>query len=132
MINILKIFDKSYFEENTKDFRIKNLIILIFFLTLYITNKLFLSKNNTFFSFYFNDLLVVVVLFSAMNVICSHKVKRITLLFIFTCIASFFWEYVALFIKYNSVFDFLDILCYFISMTIYIIFLYLIKEDLNF
>ena len=132
MINILKIFEKSYFEENTKDFRIKNLILLIIFISLYMINKLFLSQSNTFFSFYFNDLLVVVVLFSAMNVVCNYKVKKISLLFILTCIASFFWEYVTLFIKPNSVFDFLDIICYFISMIIYIIFLYMIKEELSF
>ena len=132
MINILKIFEKSYFEENTKDFRIKNLILLIIFISLYMINKLFLSQSNTFFSFYFNDLLVVVVLFSAMNVVCNYKVKKISLLFILTCIASFFWEYVALFIKPNSVFDFLDIICYFISMIIYIIFLFMIKEELSF
>lgn len=113
-------FSNISFEKNDKYFRLFNFLILICSLGLYFFSSLFFKSLNTFFSFYFSDLLASIVLFSFLNCVYPIKIKNIFILLIITVFATFIWEYVALFIKPGSVFDIVDIVCYFISSLIYI------------
>ncbi|WP_413827031.1 hypothetical protein, partial [Methanobrevibacter sp. UBA313] len=57
--------------------------------------------------------------------------KKSVIIILITLIAIFFWEYLSLFLKPGSVFDWYDILAYLISMIIYLLILkfYLKIED---
>ena len=106
-------------------------MILVLALALYLLNNHILHEINWFFMFYFNDFLAIVVLLSFLNVIYPYKLTNLWLIILVTLLASFVWEYVALFIKSGSVFDLMDIFSYFGSMVIYLILLYLIEGKLN-
>lgn len=114
------VLNKIFSEKNTVVFRKFNLIILCIVLILYLSNILFLTQLNSFFKFYFNDLLAIVLLFSVLNTIFIYKIKNMWLILLITILASFVWEYCALFLKPGSVFDYGDIFCYFVSMIIYL------------
>ena len=131
MISLANLFERFSIEKNNKHFRIINLVILILALVLYLLNNHILHEINWFFMFYFNDFLAIVVLLSFLNVIYPYKLTNIWLIILVTLLASFVWEYVALFIKSGSVFDLMDIFSYFGSMVIYLILLYLIEGKLN-
>ena len=131
MISLANLFERFSIEKNNKHFRIINLVILILALALYLLNNHILHEINWFFMFYFNDFLAIVVLLSFLNVIYPYKLTNIWLIILVTLLASFVWEYVALFIKSGSVFDLMDIFSYFGSMVIYLILLYLIEGKLN-
>ena len=131
MISLANLFERFSIEKNNKHFRIINLVILVLALVLYLLNNHILHEINWFFMFYFNDFLAIVVLLSFLNVIYPYKLTNIWLIILVTLLASFVWEYVALFIKSGSVFDLMDIFSYFGSMVIYLILLYLIEGKLN-
>ena len=123
MFNLDSLFKRFSFEKNDKNFRIYNLVILIIALSLYLLNNHFLHEINWFFMFYFNDFLAIVVLLSFLNIVYPYKLTNLWLIIIVTILASFVWEYVALFIKPGSIFDFIDIISYFESMVIYLVLL---------
>ena len=103
----------------------------IFSLFLYFLNNILLKSPNWFFSYYFADLLASIVLFSFLNSLYPVKLTNIYLLLFITAIASFVWEYLALFIKRGAVFDLNDVVCYFISCLIYIILIKVYSYFLN-
>ena len=131
MFNLVDLFERFSFEKNDKSFRTYNLIILILALSLYLLNNHFLHEINWFFMFYFNDFLAIVVLLSFLNIVYPFKLTNLWLIILVTVLASFVWEYVALFIKPGSRFDFIDIIFYFESMVIYLIILYFIEGKIN-
>ncbi len=123
--------DRFSFKRNDLRFRKYNLLILIVSLLLYLINIYALSNFGNFFKFYFDDLLAVIILFSFINTIYPIKVDNFWIILIITIVAIFFWEYLALFIKPGSIFDYFDILAYLISMGIYLILIYLVEGELN-
>ena len=131
MFDLANCFKRFSFEKNDKRFRIYNLIILIVALSLYLLNNHFLHEINWFFMFYFNDFLAIVVLLSFLNIVYPFKLTNLWLIILVTVLASFVWEYVALFIKKGAIFDPMDIICYFGSMVIYLIILYFIEGKIN-
>ena len=131
MFDLANCFKRFSFEKNDKNFRAYNLIILVLALFLYLLNNNFLHEINWFFMFYFNDFLAIVVLLSFLNIVYPFKLTNIWLIIIVTALASFVWEYVALFIKKGAIFDPMDIICYFGSMVIYLIILYFIEGKIN-
>ena len=131
MFNLDSLFKRFSFEKNDKNFRIYNLVILIIALSLYLLNNHFLHEINWFFMFYFNDFLAIVVLLSFLNIVYPYKLTNLWLIILVTILASFVWEYVALFIKPWSIFDFIDIISYFGSMVIYLVLLYLSEGKIN-
>ncbi len=131
MFDLANCFKRFSFEKNDKNFRIQNLIILVLALFLYLLNNHFLHEINWFFMFYFNDFLAIVVLLSFLNIVYPFKLTNLWLIIIVTALASFVWEYVALFIKKGAIFDPIDIICYFVSMVIYLVILYFIEGKIN-
>ena len=131
MFSLANLFERFSFEKNNRHFRIINLMILVLALALYLLNNHILHEINWFFMFHFDDILAIVVLLSFLNVIYPYKLTNIWLIILVTLLASFVWEYLALFIKSGSVFDLMDIFSYFGSMVIYLILLYLIEGKLN-
>lgn len=131
MFNLADLFERFSFEKNDKSFRTYHLIIFIVALSLYFLNNHFLHEINWFFMFYFNDFLAIVVLLSFLNIVYPFKLTNLWLIILVTVLASFVWEYVALFIKPGSRFDFIDILFYFGSMVIYLGLLYFIEGKIN-
>ena len=131
MFDLANWFKRFSFERNDNGFRIYNLIILVLALSLYLLNNHFTHEINWFFMFYFNDFLAIVVLLSFLNIVYPFKLTNIWLIILVTLLASFVWEYVALFIKKGAVFDPIDIICYFGSMLIYLIILYFIEGKIN-
>lgn len=115
---------KNFLIKNQKlTFRGKNLIIFLIAFTLYLINKFILISLNSFFSNYFNDLLATLLLFSFINTISPIYLKKSVIIILITLIAIFFWEYLSLFLKPGSVFDWLDVIAYLISMLIYLLIL---------
>ena len=131
MFNLANLFKRFSFEKNDRSFRAYNIIIFVIALSLYLFNNHFLHEINWFFMFYFNDFLAIVVLLSFLNIVYPYKLTNLWLIVLVTILASFVWEYVALFIKPGSIFDFLDIICYFGSMVIYLVILYVIDGEIN-
>ena len=131
MFDLANCFKRFSFEKNDKRFRIYNLVILIVALSLYLLNNHFLHEINWFFMFYFNDFLAIVVLLSFLNIVYPFKLTNLWLIILVTVLASFVWEYVALFIKKGAIFDPMDIICYFGSMVIYLIILYFLEGKIN-
>ena len=131
MFNLVSLFERFSLEKNNKMFRIYNLVILIMALSLYLFNNHFLHEVNWFFMFYFNDFLAIVVLLSFLNIVYPYKLTNLWLIILVTILASFVWEYVALFIKPWSIFDFIDIISYLGSMAIYLVLLYLLEGKIN-
>ena len=131
MFNLDNLLKRFSFEKNNERFRIYNLIILIVGLSLYLLNNHFLHEINWFFMFYSNDFLAIVVLLSFLNLIYPYKLTNVWLIIIVTILASFVWEYVALYIKAGAIFDIIDVICYFGSMVIYIILLYFLEGKIN-
>ena len=131
MFNLANLFKRFSFEKNNRSFRIYNVIIFVIALSLYLFNNHFSHEINWFFMFYFNDFLAIVVLLSFLNIVYPYKLTNLWLIILVTILASFVWEYVALFIKPGSIFDFIDIICYFGSMVIYLVILYFIEGEIN-
>ena len=131
MFNLNNIFERFSFEKNNRDFRVYNLLIFIVSLGLYYFNNHFLHDLNWFLMFYFNDFLAIVVLLSFLNIVYPYKLTNLWLIIIVTILASFVWEYLALFIKPESIFDIFDIISYFGSMLIYLTLLYLKEGKIN-
>ena len=131
MFNLANLFKRFSFEKNDRSFRAYNIIIFVIALSLYLLNNHFLHEVNWFFMFYFNDFLAIVVLLSFLNIVYPYKLTNLWLIVLVTILASFVWEYVALFIKPGSIFDFVDIICYFGSMVIYLVILYVIDGEIN-
>ena len=131
MFNLNNIFERFSFEKNNRNFRVYNIIIFIVSLGLYYFNKHFLHDLNWFFMFYFNDFLALVVLLCFLNIVYPYKLTNLWLIIIVTILASFVWEYLALFIKPGSIFDIFDIISYFGSMLIYLTLLYIKEGKIN-
>ena len=131
MFNLNNIFERFSFEKNNRNFRVYNIIIFIVSLGLYYFNNHFLHDLNWFLMFYFNDFLAIVVLLSFLNIVYPYKLTNLWLIIIVTILASFVWEYLALFIKPGSIFDIFDIISYFGSMLIYLTLLYIKEGKIN-
>ena len=131
MFNLNNIFERFSFEKNNRNFRVYNIIIFIVSLGLYYFNNHFLHDLNWFLMFYFNDFLAIVVLLCFLNIVYPYKLTNLWLIIIVTILASFVWEYLALFIKPESIFDIFDIISYFGSMLIYLTLLYLKEGKIN-
>ena len=131
MFNLNNIFERFSFEKNNRNFRVYNIIIFIVSLGLYYFNNHFLHDLNWFFMFYFNDFLAIVVLLSFLNIVYPYKLTNLWLIILVTILASFVWEYLALFIKPGSIFDIFDIISYFGSMLIYLTLLYIKEGKIN-
>ena len=131
MFDLENLFKRFSFEKNDNGFRIYNIIILIVGLSLYLLNNHILHEISWFFMFYFNDLLAIVVLLSFLNLVYPYKLTNVWLIIVVTILASFVCEYVALFIKAGAIFDFIDVICYFGSMMIYIVLLYFLEGKIN-
>ena len=131
MFNLNNIFERFSFEKNNRNFRVYNLLIFMVSLGLYYFNNHFLHDINWFFMFYFNDFLAIVVLLSFLNIVYPYKLTNLWLIIIVTILASFVWEYLALFIKPGSIFDIFDIISYFGSMLIYLTLLYIKEGKIN-
>ena len=131
MFNLNNIFERFSFEKNNRNFRVYNIIIFIVSLGLYYFNNHFLHDLNWFLMFYFNDFLAIVVLLSFLNIVYPYKLTNLWLIIIVTILASFVWEYLALFIKPESIFDIFDIISYFGSMLIYLTLLYIKEGKIN-
>ncbi len=131
MFDLANWFKRFSFERNDKRFRAYNLLILVLTLSLYLLNNHFMHEINWFFMFYFNDFLAIVVLLSFLNIVYPFKLTNIWLIILVTLLASFVWEYIALFIKKGAIFDPMDIVCYFGSMVIYLIILHFIGGKIN-
>ena len=131
MFDLANCFKRFSFEKNDKRFRIYNLVMLVVALSLYLLNNHFLHEINWFFMFYFNDFLAIVVLLSFLNIVYPFKLTNLWLIILVTVLASFVWEYVALFIKKGAIFDPMDIICNFGSMVIYLIILYFLEGKIN-
>lgn len=101
-----------------------NISILILFVFLFLLNTIILKNINIiFFNNHFNDFLAPFIFLSYVNIIIYmiikkeiNKLKYLILLIIF---CSFMWEYIAIFLKPDSVFDIIDILCYILGTLIY-------------
>lgn len=127
------VLKKIKIEKNDLKFRKFNLMIFIISMILFLVNK-FIFKSFCsfwFFNFYFNDLLATIVLFSFFNAIFIAKLTNVYVLFFITILAAFFWEYVALFFKSGSIFDYSDVICYLISFLIYVSLIHFYKYKLN-
>ena len=131
MFNLANLFKRFSFEKNDRSFRVYNIIIFVIALSFYLFNNHFLHEINWFFMFYFNDFLAIVVLLSFLNIVYPYKLTNLWLIVLVTILASFVWEYVALFIKPGAIFDFVDIICYFGSMVIYLVILYFIEGEIS-
>ena len=131
MFNLNNIFERFSFEKNNRNFRVYNIIIFIVSLGLYYFNNHFLHDLNWFLMFYFNDFLAIVVLLSFLNIVYPYKLTNLWLIILVTILASFVWEYLALFIKPESIFDIFDIISYFGSMLIYLTLLYIKEGKIN-
>ena len=131
MFNLNNIFERFSFEKNNRNFRVYNIIIFIVSLGLYYFNNHFLHDLNWFLMFYFNDFLAIVVVLSFLNIVYPYKLTNLWLIIIVTILASFVWEYLALFIKPGSIFDIFDIISYFGSMLIYLTLLYIKEGKIN-
>ena len=104
----------------------KDIIILICCAILYFANQFcFKTLGISFFNDHFNDLLAIPLYFSAMNLILHYslnkEVRSFKTLFLMTVILSVLGEYVSLYTWKGSVFDYWDILCYFIGLAVYYI-----------
>lgn len=108
----------------------KNLSLIIICLILFVINTLFLKKMNfetlnSFFRGYLNDLLAPIIFLSFMNLLLKNilniEINKAIYLFIITLFISFIWEYMAIFVKNNAVFDYLDIIVYLLGCLIYYI-----------
>ena len=107
----------------------KDVIILISCVILYFANQYyFKSLGILFFNDHFNDLIAVPLYFAAINVILYYtlekEVNSFKILFLMTIVLSFLGEYVSLYTRKGSVFDYWDVLCYFIGLVVY----YIIKN----
>lgn len=107
----------------------KDVAILIFCLTLFLLNQYYLKTLGIqFFNNHLNDLLAIPLYFSAFNLVFLYlldiEINSFKILFAMTVVLSFMGEYVSLFVREGSVFDYLDIICYFIGFLAY----YIIKN----
>ena len=107
----------------------KDVIILISCVILYFANQFyFKTLGILFFNDHFNDLIAVPLYFATINVILYYtldkEINSFKILFLMTIALSILGEYGSLFTRKGSVFDYWDILCYFIGLVVY----YLIKN----
>lgn len=104
-----------------------NIFLLIICTVLALINTIILKKIdlgnlNLIFNGYLNDFLAAILILAYINICISFvnfKIKSLKFLMIIILIISFFWEYFAIYIKPNSVFDYLDILAYLIGCIVY-------------
>jgi len=102
----------------------KDVIILIVCVILFIANQTYLKTLGIlFFNNHFNDLIAIPLYFSLINVILRYlldtEINSFKFLFLMTVVLSFMGEYLSLFTRKGSVFDYLDICCYFIGLIVY-------------
>lgn len=100
--------------------------ILICCVIIFITNQLYLkSLGILFFNNHLNDLIAIPLYFSAINVVLHYllnkEINSFKILFLITVVLSFMGEYLSLFTRKGSKFDYLDILCYFVGLVVYFI-----------
>ena len=103
------------------------IFLLIATASFYLLNNFIFKKISTgifyyFFVCYFNDLLCPLFFVSYTNIMLSFIRKRIEklhhiVLYCFLC--GFVWEFIAPFLKEDSVTDFYDLICYFIGGLLY-------------
>ena len=102
--------------------------ILIVCLAVFFTNNLWFKKLDISYDYPFirnhlNDTLATIFLLSCMALIRTLQKRNSSVHFaemLAICtVASIMWEYVAEFVKPDSTFDYIDILCYFAGGLIY-------------
>ena len=107
----------------------KDLIILICCVILFLANQFyFKSLGISFFNDHFNDLIAIPLYFAAVNVILYYTLNReidsFKILFLLTIVLSVLGEFGSLYTRKGSIFDYWDILCYFIGLVTY----YMVKN----
>ena len=107
----------------------KDLIILICCVILFLANQFyFKSLGISFFNDHFNDLIAIPLYFAAVNVILYYTLNReinsFKILFLLTIVLSVLGEFGSLYTRKGSVFDYWDILYYFIGLVTY----YMVKN----
>lgn len=102
-----------------------NIIILVICFSLYLINNFVLKKYESsfqmFFICWFNDLIAPILALAYINFRFGEKILSIIRIIVFCTMFALFWEFGALIIKPNSVFDPLDIICYYIGGLAYYI-----------
>lgn len=102
-----------------------NLIIILLCLVLYFTNRLVLKQIESifqsFFICWFDDLLAPVAVLAYINFRFGKQYHLYSILHIlFLCsVFCVIWEYGGMLLKKNSVFDYIDIVCYYFGGIIY-------------
>ena len=119
------MINKKFIIKNKKNFSLIIICLLFFLLNTLLLKNIDLGILNSFFRGYFNDLLAPIIFLSFMNILLKNilniEIKKATYLISITLIISFIWEYIAIFLKPSSTFDYLDIIAYLIGCLIYYI-----------
>jgi len=121
--SIAKNFIKKLKEPNNK----LNIYLIIITIALAIINILFLKKLELgiltiIFNNHFNDFLGGILILAYINICLSFinkEIKSLIYLIATILLISFVWEYLAIFIKPHSVFDYLDIFAYIFGSIVY-------------
>ncbi|MCL2688133.1 MAG: hypothetical protein FWE58_06315 [Methanobrevibacter sp.] len=122
--NLIAIKLKNLIKNHNNRLNIYLIIITIF---LALINILFLKNLELgiltiIFNDHFNDFLASVLILAYINICLSfidYELKSFYVLIVVILLISFVWEYVAIFIKPYSVFDYLDIIAYLIGAIVY-------------
>jgi hypothetical protein len=124
----IKYYWIKLIKEIKNPFILLNLKIIIVSMTLGIINNLFLKRINlliltNLFNCYFNDLLGAILILAYINLILFFfsykKIKSLKIFIGLIFLIGFVWEYLAIFFKPYSVFDYVDFIAYFIGSLVY-------------
>ena len=104
-----------------------NLVLLIFVISAYLLNNLFLKEHSRgflwlFFVCYFNDLICPLLFFSYANILLimiGREIEHLWLICLISLCTSCVWEFIAPLMKPSSTTDPLDVLCYTIGGIVY-------------
>lgn len=104
-----------------------NIYLIIICIVLALVNIIFLKKLELgiftiFFNNHFNDFLASIIILAFINICLSfigHEIRSLKVFIVVILIISFVWEYIAIFIKPYSVFDYLDIITYLLGAVCY-------------
>lgn len=113
-----------------------NLIILVISSLLYLLNELYFKGLKIEYIFYFmnshfNDLIASLVILAFANLLLGfvqHRIDKFKYIILFILGCSIVWEGLGKFARSNAVFDWIDVICYFLGAIIYYI---IIKIDKN-
>jgi hypothetical protein len=117
--NFKKIINSS---KNRLNIYLIIICIIISLINIIFLKKLELGIVTLIFRNQLNDFLAIIIILSYININISfigYEIKSLKILIIITLLIAFVWEYFAIFIKPNSVFDYLDIFTYLIGSIVY-------------